>query len=769
MSKRSLKLSPEGVRKARRQFASKGWTQEYIALEVGIKTRQPIWKFFAGEAIERFTFFEVCKLLDLDWQEVSQNPPAEIIDRTADETELKPQLASISLDALVEQVRSLRQEKIDHQCGILQLLDIGYPASIEHLYVEVNVLEQISSQQLEVSALDSSHPKDIDRFSLGTLHESQISGMQAVEKYCKLRVLGKPGSGKTIFLKHLAMQCNQQKFAPTQVPIFLTLRDFAETYQAKPQITLLKFIHQEFITSGISELAVIEKLLLGGRVLLLIDGLDEVSGNDENLIISEVRRFCETYYKNQFVFSCRTAPPKLSCKGFTDVEIAPFAKIQIETFIQKWFGEFRRNNAPEDQIEEFLKKLSLPENWSFRRLMTTPLFLHLACSMFHYQDNSSLKKVEFYKQGIDLLLGEWDEIRGIKRGQEYEGFALLQKLKLISQIACTTFEQKQYFFAEDVLEQHVNTYIKTMPNVSQEPEEISQLSKFVLRAIESQHGVLAERRKGIFSFSYLALQEYFTARKIVINHNFQPLGESLQGLVSHITDPHWREIFLLTSIMLHQADGLMQLMEQEIDRMMSEDPHLQDFLVWTKQKASQKSLDISRENTPATERIFYLALTRTPHLAGSFAIACTLDQEIFVDAVLEELLQEFFLNKSKDFAHIHACGDALSNILGLVVDLGFQRSLQELSEQLSDDDLIRDSFEKWCIDNYANWKKQFQNTIALHQDMGNQWNFDVHQKQVLQNYYDANQLLLDCLGSNDCKVTASTRAEIETRLSIPQK
>ena len=39
---------------------------------------------------------------------------------------------------------------------------------------------------------------------------------------------------------------------------------------------------------------------------------------------------------------------------------------------------------------------------------------------------------------------------------------------------------------------------------------------------------------------------------------------------------------------------------------------------------------------------------------------------------------------------------------------------------------------------------------------------------MLQCYYTANQLLLDCLNSN-CEVTAAIRAEIEATLLLPQQ
>jgi len=769
MAKRSLQASPSGVRTAKQNFTLKGWTQEYLAQEVGIKTRQPIWRFFAGLPIERYTFFEICNVLNVKWQQIALNPDVKDGDRSTDfkDIDLELQTASFDLNNLVKMVRSQRQEKIQDQCGILQLLDINRPVAIDHIYTDVNILEKIASQQWsEASEYEAIAPQDVDRFGLGKIVASQISGIKAVEKYHKLRVLGKPGSGKSTFLKHLAIQCNLGNFALNQVPIFVLFRDIAASLKEGNEIDLLKFIHKEFLTSNISQLGAIKKLLQGGRVLLLIDGMDEAEHEIELVILNEIRRFIEKYHKNQFITSCRVASAKLSIKGFTDVEIAPFTEVQIATFADKWFVEFTKTDDADGLVRasSFMKHLDLPENWRFRRLVTTPLFLHLACSIFHSEQQFPIKQGEFYKQGMDLLLGKWDESRGIERDQVYKGFLVPQKVRLLSQIALSTFEKGQYLFSENTISKHIADYIQTLPDASKDPEEISQASENILNAIESQHGLLSERAQGIFSFSYLALQEYFTARKIVASHNLQSLGSSLQELVDHITDPNWREIFLLTASMLRSADGLVQLMKQQIDALVIQDPYLQEYLAW----ASQKSQDSSSETKPVTNRAVYLALARVPHMASHFALASTLDQELILDAAVEDLLGQCMMNGNKDFAFVHACGDALGHLVETVLDVGFHKSLQQLSDQLPDRNHTKASFEEWCRQNYTTWLKQLEQAIAFHRHISHQWNFDPDQQQLLQDYYDANQLLLDCLNSN-VEVTVNIRTEIETTLLLPQE
>lgn len=760
MVKRSLQVSTAGIKQAKRAFALKGWTQENLAEEVNLKTRQPIWRFFTGQPVDRQVFLAICDVLDLEWRELVIDPPEALPEPDRFRRSPLP-----SIDVLVQNVRSHVRDTVQDQCGVLQLLDISHPVSLDAIYIDVNLLETISSQQqLAVASLQKLTPADFDRVGLGTVDEKQVLGVTAVETYSKVRVLGKPGSGKTTFLQYLAVQCNQGEWEAERVPLFITLRHFVEASRASGTLSLLSYICHD-LTSGFTDPAVLETLFQAGRVLLLLDGMDEVLHADQTSVLREIRRFADKYHQNLFVATCRTAVPKLTLRGFTDVEIAPFTQAQIMAFAQKWFVAFTPTtvHAEQGQSAQFMAKLDEPANWQLRQLVGTPLFLHMACWVFQGQGRLPTKRAEFYREGLDLLLGKWDLARGIERDEMYQGFRLPQKLKLLSQIAAVTFEQGQYFFAQRVLEQHIEDYLRHLPDASTDAGALQLESEAVLKAIEAQHGLLIERARGIFSFSYLAFQEYFTARNIVASYNLQAIEQALGGLVSHITDPHWHEIFLLTAAMLRSADALVQLMKRQIDDLVAQDPYLQEFLLW----ASQKTHTIPAETKDATVRAFYLALARAPHTVADFALACTLDQGMLLDTALEVLLQTCALEQSPDFAHAYLCSDALSHTLGMVLDAGFHKALQQLQTQLPSPGQSQARFEDWWQAHHATWAAQLRTAIDHYRQIHQHWQFSAEQEQVLQRYYAANRLLIACLHS-DCEITATIRQEIEATLLLPQ-
>ncbi len=120
----------------------------------------------------------------------------------------------------------------------MRVLDMTQPIGLDDIYTSVNILEKItgrgrfSTEEL----LQRFSADDFDRFSLGGVSKEKIPGLDAVAKYSKLMILGKPGAGKTTFLKHLALSCIKGKFQPKRIPLFITLKEFAEYDNKLPMI-----------------------------------------------------------------------------------------------------------------------------------------------------------------------------------------------------------------------------------------------------------------------------------------------------------------------------------------------------------------------------------------------------------------------------------------------------------------------------------------------------------------------------------------------------
>ncbi|OUL29342.1 NACHT domain-containing NTPase [Nostoc sp. 106C] len=763
MAKRSLQASVEGIRKAKLAFKRKGWTQEYLAATVGLETRQPIWKFFTGKPIDRQAFNEICLVLDLD--------PTEIFQKTTEDELIsleKPAQLTLDINSLVGKLRSIQYEKIQAQCGTLHILDIAQPVSLNELYVDVNILEEMNSKTwIDINNLQKCDNDKFDRFGLGKVRQKRVAGLEAVLQYSKLMVLGKPGSGKTTFLQSIAISCNQGFFQSDCLPIFINLKNLAEDTRQSTQTNLVNYIYNYFFNFDISEQQILA-IFSQGKALILLDALDEVTEPDSERIIKNIRQFIEIFPKNRVIITCRIAAQHYRFHGFTEVEIADFTKLQIVTFAYKWFIAVAKKTPAKAQAlaHKFMKKLELPENSPILELASTPILLNLTCLLFQFIEDFPSQRAELYKQGLDLLLVRWDEARGVKRDHIYRNLSLLQKIKLLSRVAAISFAQGDYFLPENKMRQLITGYLSHLPQATNDADALELESAAVLKAIEAQHGLLIERARGIYSFSHLTFQEYFTAREIFANANTQTLHE----LVTHINEERWREIFLLSVGMLQPADDLLQLMKQQTDTLITRNEKLQAFLNWV----GEKSCAVNQSYHPASVRAFYFTIALPPDhsLARNQIFALSLDRRLAGNLSIDLAL---------DLALTHALAVSLTMTaeiffqrlftLSLALDLehllkdqpSLKTSLQDLKNQLPSQHQTRETLKLWWQTYGEAWINKLRTLMICYRQIGHAWNFNQKDWQELQQYWYANQLLLDCLNSA-VAITPNVRESIENSL-----
>jgi len=701
-----------------------------------------------------------------------------------------PQI-SLSIDALVEQVRSLYRDKIQYECGTMQLLDVSHPVALDNLYVDVNMLDKIPSQRwVRISdRLQDFDPSadDFDRFYLGLVLQARVPGLEAANTNPKLMVLGKPGAGKTTFLKHLAIECNKGNFQADRVPIFIRLKRYADDAIYSGNFDLLNYISQSLQTCDVAATDV-ESLLKHGRALILLDGLDEVPEQDGKAIRQQIIWLCERYYKNQFAITCRTQAQKYRFDSFTNVEVADFYQEQIESFAKKWFVAVARNLEEKGlaKATEFIEKLKQPENKRVRELSITPILLSLTCLVFNDLQDLPTNRSKLYEQGLNILVSRWDEARGIERDEIYRNLTLPHKLKLLSQIAAITFEQGDYFFEQGKIQQLIAGYLCILPDAETDPDSRQLASESVLKSIEVQHGLLIERAREIYSFSHLTFQEYFTAKEIVARW----IPQASEYLASHVIERRWREVFLLSVGMLRNSDNLLLLRRQQIGTFVASfDEKLQQFLIWVNDKSLlvevpyrlmavrafyfALALDIARKNANAYDRSLDIAHSLDLDLAHSFARAYDLDSAFaraFYDTshivLARALVLDVILERGIDLDFTLNCTLDIILDRSFVLDPELKLLLQQLKEPLPNWDDGFDMHGQWWNANGQAWTEQLRAVMIEHRNIGHDWQFSEQQKELLKQYYDANKLLVDCLNSG-CEVAPKVRQEIEEMLLLP--
>jgi predicted NACHT family NTPase len=726
-----------------------------------------IQSFFECEQIESHIFKYLCSYFNLN--------ECEVVDTTFLEI----------LVLFVPKIRLLRCGKIQDQCGTLHILDFSRPISLGDLYVDVNILnEPVSYRYLEISDLPKIYnpeTDEVDRFGLGEVRQPRVPGMNLINRFSKLMILGKPGAGKSTFLQHLAIQCIQGGILSDRIPIFIRLKTFSENTKDSD---LLRFIAQEINNNceTADETKVIE-LLSYGRAFVLLDGLDEVSQEDSDRVVKQISDFCEKYHRNKFVITCRIAAQQYRFFGFTYVEVADFNQEQIEDFAKNFFIAVDKISSESGLTKalNFINHLKSPENSQIREISVTPILLTLTCLVFLSKAEFPTNRAQLYQDGIDILLSKWDKSRHILREDIYKNLSISQKKELLTYIASIAFERNSYFLDKQILEEYIDDFLKQITKKSNGSIQ-ERLGSVVLKSIEAQHGLLIERAHNIYSFSHLTFQEYFTARKYVNSDLFETLGAHV------ISEKRWREVFLLSTDLIDSADQLLWFTKIEVDKILAIDNKVQEFLVWLKEKSSSSQIPFN----PSTIRAFYFSLVIAYYSNLEKSLSDRRSNNLRVERLLDRKLG-LTQNSHRSFSRDKSLMNTLSLATALI-EASEKSSIAEERSLIREQTLaliklldshsiwlpkIRDIgiqfpnpsassliFAEWWKMHGESWIKNLRSIMIEYSNLGHDWGFSVNQVENLKKYYSANEYILGLLDGIQ-NLSSSMRSNIKKTMLLP--
>lgn len=475
------------------------------------------------------------------------------------------------------------REKVFSQVSTTLLLGYPKPIRIDSIYTDVYVLDQISAKRR--FDFEDLTKKPID-FDGSNLKPERIKAEVLLEKSKRIFILGKPGAGKTTFLKYLALLACTGTLEKT--PIYLSLKEWSDS-----GLNLQAFIEKQFNICGFPDPSTfVKSILQAGQGLVLLDGLDEVNqeGEARAKMVQALVDLANQFSECTFCLTCRVAATDYTFTQFTYVEIADFNESQKQSFIRKWY-----QHEPE-KLNSFLKEWRKPENYGFRDLAQTPLLLALLCLAYDETLHFAKRRVDLYTEALDALLKKWDSSRGVFRAEVYRKISLTRKKQLLSRIAAKNFEKGNYLIRKQVLVTEIQDFLLQLPPDDKETEPEAE---DVLSAIEYQHGLLVERAHCIYSFSHLTFQEYFTARYIIENQGKGTLNKLIDDALK---DPRWREVLLMCSSLLDDATVFLGMFSEKLWSWVSSHAPIVDLIEAAESPKYKSAFSISRSSQRTTAR-----------------------------------------------------------------------------------------------------------------------------------------------------------------------
>jgi hypothetical protein len=505
-------------------------------------------------------------------------------------------------------------------------------------------------------------------FFLSDHKEAKRPGLELANEVQFLNILGAPGAGKSTFLCRLGLEALlfrrnwgdslrvslglKAGFVDEEIsayeheclPVLIELRRFRTD-----EIDILQLIQNELAICGLPESAKLaESLLKAGRLLILLDGIDEVPRGKLDTLISHLRDFTDRYAENRFVTSCRTAFYKDYFPRFTDVVLADFDNAQIATFVRNWF------RSSEDRqlgtAEAFLQLLDDPANAAAKELASTPLLLTFLCIAYDDRQRLPANRSALYRQALEILLEKWAASKRVHNEPIYRELHSELETQMLSNIAAPAFGDNSYFFSRREIMYRIAEFLKNELNA---PKHLD--SNQILEAIEVQQGLIVQRAQDVYSFSHLTLQEYLTAVWYVDNQRLEDLIDK------HLFDLRWREVFILVAGLVGKADDFLSKMQLAVERYLTHDVQVVQLLKW----ADGVSLPVEDVSASACRRAMALslALERSYVNVTAIKLARSLDDSQ-AQVVVHAVNQIVDLHVSLDRAHGHTLARSLEHAVG---------------------------------------------------------------------------------------------------------
>ncbi|NET60584.1 MAG: NACHT domain-containing protein, partial [Symploca sp. SIO2E6] len=239
----------------------------------------------------------------------------------------------------------------------------------------------------------------------GTHDSELIDAYQAIATNRRLMVTGAPGSGKSLLLRHIALRYALEDLPEIReqpIPVLLELHRLSNSDKSLQDWFVDALARDDFPHAG----KFVDHSLESNNLLLLLDGLDEVTSRERYRIVQQIKDLLDKYPKCRAIITCRTAVYRGEFNDVVDntLEIVDFSDQQIQQFLTSWEKEMQEGKS----VEQLMT--TLHDRPNIMAIARNPLMLTIIAYL--YTDTPFIlphSRAEFYQKSTDTLLDTWHQ------------------------------------------------------------------------------------------------------------------------------------------------------------------------------------------------------------------------------------------------------------------------------------------------------------------------------------------------------------------------
>ena len=368
------------------------------------------------------------------------------------------------------------------------------------------------------------------RFTVIGSQPEEVISWDQFRSYARVVIVGAPGAGKTSCLRRLALDVtSDRRLSFDTLPIFIQLRDF-------PVDDLRPTGIKRLLDAGrIPELVTeFDPPLHGGRLLLIIDGLDELpSPGERDIFLKSLTNLCRDLPRLRVALTTRDSVPRGSLEDFTQLQLLPFDNARIEQWAVQYLGSHRPERSRNDFIDLLRHDSELCD------LASNPLLLGLTSSLYWKSPDELNDRAGLLRKVIEVLVEDWDSVRGVARWR-YSSITPRQIKSLLAVLSVLLIKKQDSEFSTN----DVQDAISETTGFRESP--------LVLISACRTSGLVRDTGVDRWRFTHRSFQDYLAARHLILQTD--DVADLIRTYASEDED---RSLWSMSCALASNADGLL--------------------------------------------------------------------------------------------------------------------------------------------------------------------------------------------------------------------